>query len=109
MGLKKSELNKISEMDPEGIKTAIVDLDETDVAKLYDLEVAKSSPRNEVMELLLDQENNDGEETSDPEPVVVKKGEFNPKETHNMVWHKGLKCIMQGKNIFDPISKDKIN
>lgn len=107
MGLKKSELKKISEMDLEEMKGAIEDLDETSIAAIYDMEVAKSTPRNEIMELLLDASNNDGDQ-DDPVVEEVVEGAFNGNKEFDMCWHKGVKCYHQNGKLYDPVSKKEV-
>jgi hypothetical protein len=105
----EKKLKKLSDKEFTEIEAALPDLSEEDVTYLYDLEVGKSTPRDEVLELLLQDENNDDPDApSDPEPVVIKKGEFNPKEQYVMCWHEGTKQILQGTIIFNSVTKEKI-
>lgn len=107
MSRSEDELKALSGSTVPEIQEALPDLDAKEIAALYAMEVAKSTPRNSVTDMLLKAGATDSSEDEEEEEEEADDGtpKFNAKLPHNMVWHEGTKCILQGKNIFDRVTK----
>ena len=69
---------------------------------MYNLELAKSVPRNGAISLLT------SNTVDEDKKKVLSEDDFDTDKEFSMTWHKGTKCILQDNKIFDFVTKELI-
>lgn len=107
MALSKDELEALSANNPEEIKEWLPQLAPEDISALYDLEVAKEQPRNDVVEMLMAPTNNQ-EAPAEPAVSQADPDALNKNKPYNMIWHNDTKCILQNNTVYNAVTGELI-